>query len=260
VRVGTLDVSTLVDAEGSFATIAEAFPALSSDEEWRLPVNAVLIRGAGAMLLVDTGLGPEPRAFMPDAGARLLADLARAGVSPDEVDLVVHTHLHVDHVGWDGYFPNARYIVSDAEWSYFMSEESLAQRPHLRDRVEPLRDAGSVVLVDGELEVAAGVRLVPTPGHTPGHASVFIESEGEELVVLGDVVVQELQLVDPDLGYVCEHDPELSAATRKQILGLLADRRTDVIVGHFHGPGRFSRNGEGFSWSSLSEEGEIAVE
>jgi hypothetical protein len=83
-RVGALDVSILVDAEGSFATIAEAFPALSSDEEWRLPINAVLIRGGGTTVLVDTGLGPEPRAFMPGAGARLLAELARAGGSPDE--------------------------------------------------------------------------------------------------------------------------------------------------------------------------------
>ena len=259
-RVGALDVSILVDAEGSFATIAEAFPALSSTDEWRIPVNAVLIRGAGRTLLVDTGLGPEPRAFMPGAGARLLADLARAGASADEVDLVVHTHLHVDHVGWDGSFPNARYAVSADEWSYFMSEDSLAKRPHLRDRVEPLRDAGSVVLVDGELEIAPGVRLVSTPGHTPGHASVFIESEGKELVVLGDVVVHDLQLGDPDLAYVSDHDPELSAATRKQVLAQLAERGTDVIVGHFHGPGRFSRNGEGFSWSSLAEEGETAVE
>jgi hypothetical protein len=88
-----------------------------------------------------------------------------------------------------------------------MSEDSLAQRPHLSDRVEPLRDAGLVVLVDGELEVVAGVRLVPTRGHTPGHASVFIESEGEELAVLGDVVVHELQLADPDLVYVSDDDP-----------------------------------------------------
>ena len=78
-RVGALDVSILVDAEGSFATLAEAFPALSSNDEWRLPVNAVLIRGAGTTLLVDTGLGPEPRAFMPDGGARLLEELASAG-------------------------------------------------------------------------------------------------------------------------------------------------------------------------------------
>ena len=259
-RVGALDVSILVDAEGSFATVAEAFPALSSNDEWRLPINAVLIRGDGTTMLVDTGLGPEPRAFMPDGGARLLEELASAGASPGDVDLVVHTHLHVDHVGWDGFFPNARYVVSDAEWSYFMSEESLAQRPHLRDRVEPLRDAGSVVLVDGELEVATGVRLVPTPGHTPGHTSVFIESEGQELVVLGDVAVHELQLADPDLVYVSEHDPELSAATRKQVLGGLADRGTAAIAGHFHGPGRFSRSGEGFRWSSLAEEREAAVE
>jgi glyoxylase-like metal-dependent hydrolase (beta-lactamase superfamily II) len=260
VRVGALDVSVLVDGEGSFATIADAFPALSSREEWRLPVNVVLIRGAGTTLLVDTGLGPEPRAFMPDADARLLAELGHAGASPADVDLVVHTHLHVDHVGWDGFFPNARYTVSADEWSYFMSDESLAQRPHLRDRVKPLRDAGSVDLVDGELEIASGVRLVPTPGHTPGHASVFIESEGKELVVLGDVVVHDLQLADPDLVYVSDHDPESSAATRKQVLGRLADRGTDVIVGHFHGPGRFSRRGEGFRWSSLAEEGETAVE
>jgi glyoxylase-like metal-dependent hydrolase (beta-lactamase superfamily II) len=132
VRVGSLDVTILVDGEGSFATIGDAFPALNSGEEWRLPVNAVLVCGAGPTVLIDTGLGPEPRAFMPDAGARLLAELSRAGVSPAEVDLVVHTHLHVDHVGWDGSFPNARYVVSAAEWSYFMSEESLAQRPHLR--------------------------------------------------------------------------------------------------------------------------------
>jgi glyoxylase-like metal-dependent hydrolase (beta-lactamase superfamily II) len=197
---------------------------------------------------------------MPGAGARLLAELARAGVSPAEVDLVVHTHLHVDHVGWDGSFPNARYVVAADDWSYFMSEESLEARPHLRDRVEPLRDAGSVVLVDDELEVASGVRIVPTPGHTPGHASVFIESQGSELVVLGDVVVHEVQLGDPDLVYVSDHDADLAALTRKRVLGQLADRGTAVIVSHFHGTGRFSRRGEGFSWSSLAKEGEAAVE
>ena len=141
-----------------------------------------------------------------------------------------------------------------------MSEESLQQRPHLGDRVEPLGDAGLVVLVDGELEVASGIRLVPTSGHTPGHASVFIESEGSELVVLGDVVVHELQLADPDLVYVSDHDPSLSASTRKEVLGRLADVGTDVIVSHFHGPGRFGRNGGGFSWSSLAKEGGAAVE
>jgi glyoxylase-like metal-dependent hydrolase (beta-lactamase superfamily II) len=116
------------------------------------------------------------------------------------------------------------------------------------------------ILVEDELEIASGVRLVPTPGHTPGHVGVFIESQGRELVVLGDVVVHELQVADPDLVYANEHDPDAAATTRKQILGLLADEGTDVIVGHLHGPGRFSRRGEGFSWSSLAKEVEAAVE
>ena len=259
-RVGAFEVTALVDGEGSFATVGEAFPALDAPEAWLLPVNAVLIRGAGSTVLVDTGLGPEPRAFMPGAGARLLTELARVGSSAAEVDLVLHTHLHVDHVGWEGSFPNASYVVPTDDWSYFMSEESLQERPHLGDRVEPLGDADLVVLVDGELEVASGIRLVPTPGHTPGHASVFIESEGSELVVLGDVVVHELQLADPDLVYFSDHDPGLSASTRKHVLGRLADAGTDVIVSHFHGPGRFSRNGRGFSWSSRAKDGGAAVE
>ena len=259
-RVGSLDVSILTDAEGSFATIAQAFPALSSSAEWRLPVNAILIRGDGTTVLVDTGIGPTPRAFMPDGGAWLLTELARAGSSPEDVDLVVHTHLHVDHVGWDGSFPNARYVVSSDEWSHFMTEDSLAQRPHLSDRVAPLRDAGSVVLVDGELEVSSGIRLVPTRGHTPGHASVFVESDDEELVVLGDVVMHELQLADPDLVYVSDDDPKLSAATRKHVLGQLADKGTNAIVSHFHGVGRFGRKDDGFTWSSVAEEGGTAVE
>jgi glyoxylase-like metal-dependent hydrolase (beta-lactamase superfamily II) len=132
VRVGSLDVAILVDGEGSFATIGDAFPALSSGEEWRLPVNAVLVRGAGPTVLIDTGLGPKPRAFMPDAGARFLAELARAGVSPVEVDLVVHTHLHVDHVGWDGSFPNARYAVSAAPIR--ISNTSASTTPSCRRR------------------------------------------------------------------------------------------------------------------------------
>jgi glyoxylase-like metal-dependent hydrolase (beta-lactamase superfamily II) len=233
---------------------------VDAQEQWELPVNAVLIRGDGATILIDTGVGPEPRAFLPGAGARLLDDLERAGSSADAVDLVVHTHLHVDHVGWDGFFPNARYVVPAEDWSYFMTEESLAQRSHLRERVEPLRDTGVVVLADGDLDIAPGVRLVPTYGHTPGHSSVFIESEGEALVVLGDVVVHELQLADPGLVYVSDHDGGLAAATRRETLAQLAENGTNVIVSHFHGPGRVIRAGQEFGWSRLAKDGEAAVE
>jgi glyoxylase-like metal-dependent hydrolase (beta-lactamase superfamily II) len=236
----TIDV--LVDGEGSFAKVGEVFPAIDSDERWWLPFNCVLVRDAGLTLLIDTGIGPSPRSFVPESEARLLDELARHDVSPDGVDLVVHTHLHVDHVGWDGAFPNARYVVHEQDWDFFMSDESLAERPHLREKVQPLTN---LERVSAEAELVPGVHLLPSPGHTPGHMCVRIGST----LVLGDVVVHEAQVTDPDLVYVSDHDAALAAATRRCILGELADEGTEVIVSHFPGKGRFERVGKGFRWA-----------
>jgi glyoxylase-like metal-dependent hydrolase (beta-lactamase superfamily II) len=260
VKVGAFDVDILLDAEGSFATMAEAFPSIESDEAWVLPINAVLVRAANATVLVDTGLGPQPRTFMADAVTHLPEELATIGVQPEHVDLVLHTHLHVDHVGWDGAFPRARYVIARDDWSFFMAEDSVEARPHLRDKVKPLGEAGVVDLVDGESEVAPGIRVLPTPGHTPGHLSVWIESQGNTLVVLGDVVVHEAQVADPDLVYLSDHDASLAARTRGAVLGRLADGETDVIVGHFHGVGRFQHLREGFSWAARAKEQAAPVE
>ena len=236
----TIDV--LLDAEGGFATLGEAFPSVDSAEPWILPFNCVLARTGDATVLVDTGIGPKPRAFVPEPEGRLLDELARHGVAPADVDVVVHTHLHVDHVGWDGAFPNARYVVHEDDWTFFMSAESLAQRAHLREKVQPL---ANVERVTGETEVVAGVRLLPTPGHTPGHMSVLIGST----FVLGDVVVHELQVADPDVVYVSDHDAATSAATRRRVLDELADEGAAVVVSHFRGVGRFERSGKGFRWA-----------
>jgi glyoxylase-like metal-dependent hydrolase (beta-lactamase superfamily II) len=234
-------IEVLIDCEGSFATVGEAFPSIDSTEPWWLPFNCVLVRLADATVLVDTGVGPQPREFLPEAEPKLTAELAAKGVTPADVDIVVHTHLHVDHVGWDGAFPNARYFVHEDDWAFFMSEESLAERPHL-ERVRTLKQ---VELVNGETEVVAGVRLVPSPGHTPGHMSVVAGST----VLLGDAVVHPLQVADPELVYVSDHDAATAAATRRRLLGELADEGADVIAGHFHGIGRFERAGKGFRWA-----------
>jgi len=130
----------------------------------------------------------------------------------------------------------------------------MAARPHLREKVLPLAEADRLDLVEGETVIVPGVRTVPTPGHTPGHMSVWIESGGQELFVLGDVVVHEVQLADPDLVYVSDTDPLLAAATRRDLLGRLADERTPVIAGHFDGVGRFAPRGQGFSWTGAKEE------
>jgi glyoxylase-like metal-dependent hydrolase (beta-lactamase superfamily II) len=258
--VGAFDVDILVDAKGSFATMSEAFPSIGSDKAWVLPINAVLVRAVNRTVLIDTGLGPQPRTFIAAAVTHLPEKLMQIGVQPEQVDLVLHTHLHVDHVGWDGAFPRARYVIARADWAFFMAEDSLEARPHLRDKVKPLGEAGVVDLVDGESEVAPGIRVVPTPGHTPGHLSVWIESPGSTLVVLGDVVVHEAQVADPDLVYVSDHDSSLAARTRKDLLGRLADEETDAIAGHFHGVGRFQRLREGFSWTPRAKEQAAPVE
>jgi glyoxylase-like metal-dependent hydrolase (beta-lactamase superfamily II) len=166
-------VDILVDCEGTFARVGEMFPAVPSPQEWWLPFTAVLIRSEAATLLVDTGVGPKPRAFVPEPEARLL--------------------------------------------------------------------------VRGEEEVAPGVHVFPTPGHTPGHMSV----QAGSLIVLGDVLVHELQAVDPEIVYVSDHDPDFAAATPRRLLGQLADEGTDVIVSHFHGLGRFEHTGKGFRWLAV---------
>jgi glyoxylase-like metal-dependent hydrolase (beta-lactamase superfamily II) len=228
----------LVDCEGTFATYRQAFPAIHSDVDWWLPVNCVLLRSDEATVLVDTGAGPKPRPFLPDGEARLLDELA-----PEDVDVVVHTHLHIDHVGWDGAFPNARYVVHEADWAYFMSEVSLAERPHLREKVLPLEPR--VERVTGETEIAPGIRVQPAPGHTPGHMIV----RAEQFAAIGDLVAQELQVADPDLVFVNDMDFDIAAATRRRVVAELAEERVYVVAGHFRGIGRFERAGKGFRWA-----------
>jgi glyoxylase-like metal-dependent hydrolase (beta-lactamase superfamily II) len=231
----------LVDCEGSFATAHEAFPAVEDDEAWWIPVNVALLRTENVTLLVDTGAGPKPRAFFPDGDARLLDELARLGVAAADVDIVVHTHMHIDHVGWDGAFPNARYVVHEDDWAFFMSEPSLAERPHLREKVLPL---ANVQRVTGETEIAPGVFVQPSPGHTPGHMHVRAGS----VAAIGDLIAHELQAEDPDLVFVNDMDPAGAATTRRRVLEELADEGAKVIAGHFQGSGRFERAGKGFRW------------
>jgi glyoxylase-like metal-dependent hydrolase (beta-lactamase superfamily II) len=232
-----VNAKVIPDCEGTFATLREAFPAIQSPVDWWIPVNCALLQSGDTTVLVDAGVGPQPRTFLPDLDTHLL-EL----VSPEEVDVVVLTHLHVDHVGWTGSFPNARYVVHEDEWAYFMSEESLAQRPHLREKVLPLE---GVELVRAETEVAPGVRVQPAPGHTPGHMIV----RTDELAVIGDAAAHELQIEDPDLVFVNDMDGDVAAATRRRLIPELAEAGVAVIAGHYRGIGRFERAGKGFRWA-----------
>jgi glyoxylase-like metal-dependent hydrolase (beta-lactamase superfamily II) len=243
-------ITPLLDAAGTFATVREAF-GLDDDGEWRLPFYAYLVRAGGQTVVIDTGVGPpggeDP--FLPDRAGLLPSELERAGVSPGDVSLVVLTHLHVDHVGWnmrDGkpFFPNARYVAERADYEWITGARP--DRPYVRDNVIGLHATGRLELVEGPAEPVPGVRLVPTGGHTPGHC--IVELDGATFA--GDLAVHELQLADPGLAYVFEEDAAAIAAARARLLPQLADSGRLVGFGHL-GLGRVTRAGSAFGWQRL---------
>jgi glyoxylase-like metal-dependent hydrolase (beta-lactamase superfamily II) len=240
----------LEDARGSFATFREAF-GLDNDSPWELPFRVFAARLDDAVVLVDTGVGPpgeEP--FLPARQARLPAELQRIGLRPEDVDLVVFTHLHPDHAGWnmvDGapFFANARYVAHRADYEWFSRARN---RPYVRDQVIALHDAGRLELVDADGSPHPGVTITHSPGHTPGHCLVAIG----DVLVLGDTVVHELQLANPDLAYDSESDQPQVAAERRRLLPQLAESGQVVALGHLPGGlGRISREGAAFAWSPL---------
>jgi glyoxylase-like metal-dependent hydrolase (beta-lactamase superfamily II) len=242
-----IDVTPLSDADGTFASMREAFDD-DDDAAWYLPFLSYLVRHEGNTVIVDTGVGPttgeDP--FLPGRQGRLPDELARAGVERADVALVVLTHLHVDHVGWnmvDGapFFPSARYVAHRADFDWITTARP--DRPYVRDNVLALAASGVLELVDGPAELLPGVALRWTGGHTPGHCVV----DAGDVTLLGDLAVHERQLADPGLGYFAEEDPAAAAELRRQLLPGFAASGRLLGFGHL-GLGRVSPTAGGFAW------------
>ena len=252
VSVGNVEIVSLSDGHGEMAP-TEVF-ADSSIEQWRSEFPELLdgvghihprfgsaaIRSSGKLLIVDTGLQA------PDG--TLLEEMRAKGVDRDAVDIVVLTHLHGDHVGWnltDGRptFPRARYLVSRADWEYWTGPEVREGAPHIGEQVLPLQDLDILDLIEGEHEITDELTAVPTPGHTPGHISVAVASRGERGFILGDVAHSPAQAHFTEWSPVFDVDPVQSLRTRRETLGRLEMEGTLVSAGHFPDPGfgRFVR-------------------
>lgn len=230
-----------------------------ADEDDRLlvSIHCFVLESAGRRIVVDTCVGNDKPRQSP-AWDRLngpfLDDLRAAGFAPETIDTVLCTHLHVDHVGWntrlvDGRwvptFPNARYLFARTEWAHWTHEaatRAAAGRPDvelddiLADSVRPVLDAGLADLVDTDHRLTDEVRLEPTPGHTPGHVSVRIESEGRRAVITGDLMHHPIQCAEPDLAVRFDTDGERARATRRRFLGCCAEDRSLVLGTHFARP------------------------
>ncbi len=208
--------------------------------------RAVMTMGAllaelpdGTRALIDLGFGARTLILAELAmefwGGRLLASLAAVGLTPDDIHLVVYSHLHADHVGWttdranDGLtFARARHVMARAEWEHWydgpIGGPDAADLGALAPRVE---------LLDGEVDVAPGIRVVPTPGHTPGHCSVLVSSGNERAVVLGDAIHCPLQITHPEWAFSADANPAAAVRAREALLRELDAPNTRVVGPHF---------------------------
>jgi glyoxylase-like metal-dependent hydrolase (beta-lactamase superfamily II) len=251
ITVGEIRLTFLPDGEGHFVPTT-LLPA--STEEGRqlhaglLDDNGRLVTTLGGFLvetgdrkiMVDLGFGDfslEFPGFATMAGGRLLESLEQTGVSPEDVDTVVFTHLHLDHTGWTSRgaaltFPNARHITSEAEWAHWRHDETGAG-PNAETTVGPLSDR--IEHASGGDAIAPGVNLMSTPGHTPGHCSLVLSSGSARAVIVGDVLNCPAQIANTEWGILFDVDPDMGRRTRQQLLIELESPDTTVAAGHFSG-------------------------
>ncbi|MBN7796901.1 MBL fold metallo-hydrolase [Parahaliea mediterranea] len=222
-----------------------------------ISVHGLLVESRGKRILVDTCIGPH----MPghENSIVFLKNLEAAGFSPGDIDVVMCTHLHFDHVGWnttliDGQwvptFPNARYLYARREWDHWNNARDKGFAMTFAECVSPVMEAGLVDLIDMDHAITEEVRLLPTPGHTPGHVSVLIDSRGEQAIITGDMVFHPVQWAEVNWLTGGDGDRDQAVETRCRIRDRYADTGVLIIGTHFASPtaGYISKNGDEGYW------------
>ena len=230
-------VATFVDSEpGAW----EGQPGMV-DGGLRVSFGCFLIADESRIVMVDSGVGPYSKEF-PGEGGRLPAALDALGIEPSAIETVIHTHLHPDHFGGDRtpegepYFPNARLIVQHADYEYFTSDGE-AYGSMVRTGFTPFYDAGLVDLFEGDGPIVPGFSAKATPGHTPGHMSVLVESRGNAVLVTGDSTHHPLQVRKTGWSSSGDFDTAQSARTRAELFAELAVSGVPMAGGHYPRPG-----------------------
>ncbi|MGI8329163.1 MBL fold metallo-hydrolase [Actinomadura scrupuli] len=295
IELGDVSVTRVVEWAGPIGTAREIIPAgrpeiwrdnrsLLVPDFWRPDDDACLchvqswvLRGGGRTIVIDTGVGndryrPQVPRFT-NLHTPFLDDLARAGVRPADVDLVVNTHIHYDHVGWNTTragdrwvptFPNATYLIPHADYDHFHPANA-GRRPapvtdadrlrreggHLvfDDSIAPIVERGQALLWRDSYRIDGDLTLEPAPGHTPGSAVLWLRSGDDRAVFVGDLVHSPVQILEPhDNSRFCE-DPVTARASRRRVLGQAADTGALVVPAHFggHGATAVRRDGDGFA-------------
>ena len=219
----------------------------------QLYYGSFFVRSQGKIILVDTGMGPGPHAHLENRTGDLIGQMRAKGVGADEVDIVIHTHLHPDHVGWNvdssgdadkPYFPKAQYLGPRKDWEHFMQPDVLPEAPHITQNVIPLNDLGLIEFIEDGHNVTDEITTLETPGHTPGHQVILINSGGEKAAIIGDLIHNPVQIHEPDWCAFVDTSPDDTRRSRKAFMDRAEREEMLVAAGHFHPDrhvGRFAR-------------------
>ena len=233
-----------------------------ADETGRLraSIHALVVETPDRVIVVDTCVGNDKQRDLPawnNLQTSFLEDLTAAGYPRDKVDTVLCIHLHVDHVGWNTMlvddvwlptFPNARYLFGADEHAHWQAEATGPRAQVLADSVAPILEAGLAELVATDFQICDEVVLTPTLGHTLGHVSVMISSQGEAAMITGDFIHHPCQFAHPEWAASVDSDPIMSTATRRRMFEQHADTPLLIIGTHFHTPtaGHLVRDGDAY--------------
>jgi glyoxylase-like metal-dependent hydrolase (beta-lactamase superfamily II) len=285
-KVGAVEVSRIVEVDGFADNISMLFqggePQLLLQYPWLQPhfatadgkmilsFQAFVIRAGDRRIMVDTCIGNDRQRQFPifnDLQTSFLDDIAAVGCPAESIDTVLCTHLHFDHTGWntrlvDGKwvptFPNARYLIARSEYEDLKHAMATGEHytGHVPDSVQPILDAGLVDFIDIEHRVTDEIRLFPTPGHTAGHCSVHISSQGQEAVITGDLMHHPVQCAEPDREGNFDGDAKMACRTRRAFLERYCDGRSLIIGSHFADPtaGRLVKDGAAWRLAVEAEE------
>jgi glyoxylase-like metal-dependent hydrolase (beta-lactamase superfamily II) len=294
-QIGAVEVGKVVEWQGEIAPARFILPGSPAEiwqrnESWLAPdhwrpgtgayhgaVQTWVLRSEGKVVLVDTGVGNDrdrPQIPLFDhLRTGFLDRLAEAGVRPADVDVVINTHVHYDHVGWNTQlvagqwvptFPNATYLIPRVDQEYFDPRNAHRRRAP-RDDHERLRQEGSrivyadsiapvldrAVLWEDDYRVDGNITLEAAPGHTPGSSVVRLSSGSDRAVFVGDLVHSPVQVLEPGYSSCFCEDPKQAASTRRSVLERAADTKELVVPAHFAGPGaaEIRRDGSAFAIS-----------
>jgi len=283
---GDLTIHRIIEQETTFLPALDLFPQLTPDllaqnREWMLKARAIdendtlilcfqsyVVRTPHHTILIDSCIGNDKsRPLRPKWNMKTddtyLRALKAAGFSVENIDFVMCTHLHVDHVGWNTRmengrwvptFPKARYVFGKTEYDYWSEQHAKTPVPPFSDSVLPVVEAKRADIVGNDFAVGDHLRILPTPGHTPGHVAFALGRAKDDAVFAGDLMHTPLQLRHPELSPRFDVDPAQAAVTRKDFLERYCDTDTLCCTAHFPSPstGKIRRKGNGFSCEAVA--------